>query len=65
MKNFGIRLKKLREERGLAVEKLANELKLTAFSILMWEKDKRVFSLKVLIKLAKYFNVTIDYLLGL
>ncbi len=65
MKNFGIRLKKLREERGLTVEMLANELKLTDFSILMWEKDKRVFNLKVLIKLAKYFNVSIDYLLGL
>ena len=65
MKNFGIRLKKLRESRGLSVEQLAQELNCPIYCLILWEKDRQTLSLGSLIKLAQYFNVSIDYLIGL
>lgn len=65
MKNFGIRLKNLRESRGLTLEQLAKELNCAIYGLSLWEKDRQTLSLGSLIKLAKYFNVTVDYLIGL
>ena len=65
MKTFGIRLKKLRESRGITLKELANCVKIDEFALIMWEKSKKVLNLDRLIKLAQYFNVTIDYLVGL
>lgn len=65
MKNFGKRLTKLREDRGLSLKDLANELKLTIICLDYWEKDKLTLSINNIIKMAKYFNVSVDYLLGL
>ena len=65
MKNFGIRLKKLRESRGLGVEQLAQELNWPIYCLILWEKDRQTLSLVSLIQLAQYFNVSIDYLIGL
>ena len=63
--NFGIRLKILREKRGLCVEKLAKKVDIDKCALGMWEKGKRVLSISKLIKLAQYFGVSIDYLVGL
>ena len=65
MKNFGLRLKKLRESRGITLKELANCVEIDEFALIMWEKSKKVLNLDRLIKLAQYFNVTIDYLVGL
>lgn len=65
MKNFGIRLKMLRESRRLTLEQLAKELNCAIYGLSLWEKSKRTLSLQMLIDLAKYFNVTVDYLIGL
>lgn len=65
MKNFGIRLKKLREDRGLSLDELAKEMGLKDYSLMLWESNRIALNFKSVIKLAKYFNVSLDYLLGL
>ena len=65
MKNFGIRLKRLRLEKGLTLEQLAKETGLGDYALLLWERNKRAITISDLIKLAQYFNVTTDYLVGL
>ncbi|MDE5729783.1 MAG: helix-turn-helix domain-containing protein [Clostridia bacterium] len=64
-KVLGERLKYLRNEKGLGQNLLAKELKLSNASISYWETGKQEPSAEALFKLAKYFNVSADYLLGL
>ncbi|MCI8728444.1 MAG: helix-turn-helix transcriptional regulator [Clostridia bacterium] len=61
---FQLKLKELREQRGLSQYKLAEELKVSQARIGHWESGTRECSFSMLIKLANYFNVSIDYLLG-
>ena len=60
---FGDRLKELRLVAGLSQEKLANQLQITVKSIQRYESGYRPDTY-ALVKLATYFNVTTDYLLG-
>lgn len=64
MNGFGDRLKELRLAAGLSQEKLANQLQITVKSIQRYESGYRPDTY-ALVKLATYFNVTTDYLLGL
>lgn len=63
---FGDTLKKLREDRGISQEQLAQAIGVSKSTIGMYEQGKRTPHSKkdVLKKLADYFYVTIDYLLG-
>ena len=67
MKIFAKRLKELRIEKGLSQRELVIELKnkIPQPSIAMWELDKREPSLESAMILAKFFNVSLDYLAGL
>ena len=67
MKIFAKRLKELRKEKGLSQRELVIELKnkIPQPSIAMWELDKREPSLESVVILAKFFNVSLDYLAGL
>ena len=67
MKVFAKRLKELRIEKGLSQRELVIELKnkIPQPSIAMWELDKREPSLESVVILAKFFNVSLDYLAGL
>ena len=58
-----MRLKKLRKSRGISQLKLAMDLNLTQNSISRYENGTREADYITLIKLADYFNVSIDYLL--
>ena len=62
---FAERLKELREERGLSQQQLAKEVGLTDSAIGFWELNKRVANIEAVIKLAVFFDVSIDYLVGL
>ena len=62
---FAERLKELRLEKELSQNQLAKNLGLTHTAIHLWEQNKRVPNLDALILIAKYFNVSIDYLAGL
>lgn len=58
------RIKYLREEKGLSQKELANYLNISNSTLSQYESGVRVPSDEIKIKLAKYFNVTTDYLLG-
>ncbi len=62
---LGKRLKELREERGLTQKDVAKALCLHTVTYLHYEKAQREPPLAVLGDMAKFFNVTTDYLLGL
>ena len=59
------RIKRLREKRGLIQELLAAELGITQQMLSKYERDSSIIKVDVLKKLAVFFNVTTDYLLGL
>lgn len=61
---FGNRLKELRKEKKITQLELANMLGVTFSTISAWEVGKAQPSYDILIKLATYFGVTVDYLLG-
>lgn len=59
------RMKTLRQERGLTMEELADELEISPCSVYYYEHCKHIPNIVMLIKYAMYFGVTADYLLGL
>ena len=65
MKNiFGVRLAKLRKERGYSQYKLADLMGFTRGQIANYEQGKRKPNLEILLKIADFFSCSIDYLLG-
>lgn len=65
MEIFAERLKELRLERGLSIQGLSKEIKIGVASICRWENCQADVKGAQLVILAKYFDVTTDYLLGL
>lgn len=61
---LGGRLKKLREERGLTAEQLANEINLLKSVVWGFEMDKKEPTASQLIKYSEFFGVSVDYLIG-
>lgn len=57
-------LKPLRKARQLTLVQIAEELKINPTTYSQWENEKREPDIKMMIKLADYFNVTLDFLLG-
>lgn len=64
MKTFADRLTILREDRMLYQKELAKELNVTTGTISNYENDVHSPDLETLVKIADYFNVSTDYLLG-
>ena len=62
---FSERIKLLRLEKGVGQNKMAEDLGLSNASISYWETGKQIPSAEVIFKMAVYFEVTADYLLGL
>lgn len=58
------RLKFLRNEKGENLEKIAKYLDVSIQTISNYENEKREMTPDTIIKLAEYFNVSTDYLLG-
>lgn len=61
---FGKRLKILREQRSMLQAELADILGLAPSTVSMYERGERDPDTNALIKIAKLFNVTTDFLLG-
>ena len=59
------RLYFLRESKDMSQEELAKVLGITRSNISKWEKGTVTIPLKHLLKYANYFNVSIDYIVGL
>ena len=58
-----MRLKQLRRQHGISQLKLARDLGLNQNSISRYESGEREADYQTLIRLADYFNVSVDYLL--
>lgn len=65
MSEFSERLKELRAESGLSAMALGKSIGVSDMAILRWENGKSDITSENLKKLAEFFNVTTDYLLGL
>ncbi|PED91578.1 transcriptional regulator [Bacillus cereus] len=61
---FGTRLHTLRKERKLRQEDMAKQLGIARTTYAMYEQGNREPDYNTLIKLATFFEVSIDYLLG-
>lgn len=64
MATFGERLKILRNEKQMTGEELGKIFNVTKTAISNWENGNRFPDEPVLIQIADYFNVALDYLLG-
>ena len=64
MKTFAERLLELRSERGISQAKLAKELGVSFSVVCYWETDRSEPTAPNIVKIADYFNVSADYLLG-
>ncbi len=62
--NFNVRLKQLRQKNKLTQGELASILGLKPTAISNYESQRNEPSFDKLISLAKYFDVSCDYLLG-
>ena len=65
MVNIGTRIKALRLERRMTQAEVARKIGISSVMICSYENELRSPSYGTLIKLAAFFNVSTDYLLGL
>ena len=66
MHNLPQVLRELREEKGLSQSELTGALGYkSAVTIAKWELGNRTPELENIIALAKFFDVTLDYLVGI
>lgn len=59
------RIKVLREQKGFTQAELAKQLNITRSSVNAWEMGISNPSTQYIVELAKIFNVSADYLLGI
>lgn len=63
--DFGLRLKELREKKGLSQQEVANRLEVTKHTISGYERNIISPSIGLLVKLALLYGTSIDYMMGL
>lgn len=61
---YNNRIKELREEKELNQTELGKVFNLSQITISQYERQARNVPTDLIIKLAKFFNVSTDYLLG-
>ena len=59
-----MRLKELRKKKGISQLRLATDLNTTQNTISRYETGEREPGVAELIKIADYFNISVDYLIG-
>jgi len=59
-----VRLKELRKKKGISQLRLSIDLNTTQNTISRYETGEREPGIDELIKIADYFNVSVDYLIG-
>ena len=65
METIGERIRGLRTEKGLSAKALGKEIGVSDASIIDWENNKHEIKVESLIRLARFFDISADYLLGL
>ena len=61
---IGERLRKIRKEKGIKQEELGDIIGVQKSTVSLYEIGKNDPSDKVKIEIAKYFNISLDYLIG-
>jgi transcriptional regulator with XRE-family HTH domain len=61
---YGDRIALLREKRGLTQEELSNKIGISRAALSHYETNRREPDYETINKIANFFNVTVDYLLG-
>ncbi|MGW9128113.1 helix-turn-helix domain-containing protein [Paenibacillus chitinolyticus] len=64
MTSFGVRLRELREGKGLSQEEFGAKFELGKVAISGYERSKRQPTLELVVAFAEFFGVSTDYLLG-
>ncbi len=59
------RIRDLREDADLSQEEMGSRINLTQRAYAYYESGQRTIPPEVLIEIAKYHNVSVDYILGL
>lgn len=62
---IGERIKELRTERKISQKKLAEEIGVDKRAVIFWEQQINEPKASYIKKMAEYFNVSADYLLGI
>ena len=62
---IGVIIKELRSEHGLSQKELGKILSVSQDTISLWERGKSKPDVDTIITIAKYFNVSSDYILGI
>jgi len=65
MNTLGLRIAQLRKENGWTQKQLAEKSNVDNTTISSWELGKNDVPTAILVELAKLFDTTTDYLLGL
>lgn len=63
--DIGVKIRLLREKHGLKQVNLANALQVTPQAVSKWEKGANLPDVEALTRIARLFDVSTDYLLGL
>lgn len=58
------RLRELRKRSKKTLQEVANNIEITPQALSLYELEQRQADYNTLLKLAEYFNVSVDYLLG-
>jgi transcriptional regulator with XRE-family HTH domain len=64
MLNIGERITQLRKQQNLSQDELAKKAEVSRTIIGNYERNTNTPSIEVLIKLAKVFNVSVDFIIG-
>ncbi len=64
MKEFAERLLELRKEKNISQAELAKNIKVSYSVVCYWETDRSEPTAPNLVKIADYFGVSVDFLLG-
>lgn len=59
-----MKLKKARQENGKTQKEIADYLNIKQNTYSQYENEKRQIPIEILIRLADYYDVSVDYLLG-
>ena len=57
-------IKKLKKENNISIEKLMKAINMSETNFYRWQRDNNKPAMTSLIALAKYFDVSLDYLVG-
>ena len=65
MKNIGIRIKEIRKDNHLSQSEFGKLLSVSQDNVSLWETGKGYPTIQHVITIAKTFNVSSDYILGI